>query len=75
MNHKRDDVSLVVTRKKFRFAISEQPQQTHDATPQHTATVYAFAGLEARDTDTVGQRDPVTIMVAFIPRVFQPARC
>lgn len=55
--------------------MSEQPQQTHDATPQYTAAVHAFPAFEARDTDTAGERNSVAVMDALVSRDFLPVGC
>jgi hypothetical protein len=55
------------SRKKFRSAISEHPQQPHDA--HHTSQHTAVQAHKPSNTDTIRQSDPTAVMVALIPRV------
>ena len=55
------------SRKKFRSAISEHPQHTHDA--HHTSQYTAVQAHKPGNTDTIRQREPTAVMVALIPCV------
>lgn len=60
-------------RKKFRSAISEQPQQTHHElyTAQYPATQRAFQARKPLLAHTAKQRDPFAIMGPLIPRLLE----